>query len=370
MKTKHQEIDNRGKLLSLLEMGGTLRGYAFQNLEFPLSALNCRFERCIFVGCTLPDGLVDRFGVECYLFPAMRKPYHTFPSQLYTAEVLYKGYSPEEPTSFDHCYDSEVYMHYLSTGRESDSVGERLARSLHDQSISNALHDFIGQYPERAVVAVMGGHGLLRTSPTYRTVALIAKRLTESGRLVATGGGPGAMEAAHLGAWMAGRSEQSLDEAIEMLSVAPAYADNEWLASAFRVRERWPRNEEWSSLGIPTWFYGHEPATPFASHIAKYFDNSVREDGLLAIATGGIIYSPGSAGTMQEIFQDAAQNHYCTFGPSAPMIFLGTNYWREEVPVYPLMEELSRRGRYKGLLLSITDSVEEVEATLSAYCTI
>ena len=41
--------------------------------------------------------------------------------------------------------------------------------------------------------------------------------------------------------------------------------------------------------------------------------------GLLAIAKHGVIYAPGSAGTIQEIFQDAAQNHYSSFGPPSPM---------------------------------------------------
>jgi predicted Rossmann-fold nucleotide-binding protein len=62
--------------------------------------------------------------------------------------------------------------------------------------------------------------------------------------------------------------------------------------------------------------------TPFATHIAKYFANSVREEGLLAIAKGGVIFTPGSAGTMQEIFQDLAQNHYQSFGVSSPMVFM------------------------------------------------
>jgi predicted Rossmann-fold nucleotide-binding protein len=121
-----------------------------------------------------------------------------------------------------------------------------------------------------------------------------------------------------------------------------------------------PRREDSCSLGIPTWFYGHEPATPFASHIAKYFDNSVREDGLLAIAKGGVIYTPGSAGTMQEIFQDAAQNHYETFGFASPMVFFGEEYWRKQVPVYELLSHLQEQGRYRNLILSITDDIESV----------
>ena len=119
-------------------------------------------------------------------------------------------------------------------------------------------------------------------------------------------------------------------------------------------------SSQYASLGIPTWLYGHEPATPFATHIAKYFENAIREDSILTIAKGGIIYSPGSAGTMQEIFQDAVQNHYLSFGYASPMIFLGTDYWTKEMPVYPLLQQLMQNGRYKNLILSIGDEIEEI----------
>ena len=87
-----------------------------------------------------------------------------------------------------------------------------------------------------------------------------------------------------------------------------------------QVRERFPQ-DRYESVGIPTWLYGHEPATPLATRITKYFDNSIREDGILTLAKGGIIYTPGSAGTLQEIFQDAVQNHYLSFGYASPMVF-------------------------------------------------
>ena len=72
--------------------------------------------------------------------------------------------------------------------------------------------------------------------------------------------------------------------------------------------------------------------------------NSVREEGLLAIATSGVVFSPGSAGTIQEVFQDAAQNHYRSFGHPAPMIFLGVEHWRIQKPVYPLLTQLAGRA--------------------------
>ena len=86
----------------------------------------------------------------------------------------------------------------------------------------------------------------------------------------------------------------------------------------------------YDSLGIPTWHDGHEPTTPLATHIGKYFQNSIREDGLLALAKQGIVYAEGKAGTIQEIFQDGAQNYYKTFEYFSPMVLLSVKYWTEQ----------------------------------------
>lgn len=136
------------------------------------------------------------------------------------------------------------------------------------------------------------------------------------------------MEATHLGAFLAAAGDGALPHALELLSKAPRYDDPGWLAQAFRVMAAHPYEgeadrEARASFGIPTWLYGHEPPAPFATHIAKYFANSVREDGLLAIAKGGVVFSPGSAGTIQEIFQDACQNHYVTTGVVSPRALRG-----------------------------------------------
>ena len=228
----------------------------------------------------------------------------------------------------------------------------------------DALHDFLGNFDERKIVGIMGGHGLLRTDDMFSQIVDISKKLTERGYLMVSGGGPGAMEATHLGAWMAGRTDAETEDAIAMLQTAPSFKDTEWITTAFRVLEKY-KQDKYYSLGVPTWLYGHEPATPFATHIAKYFDNSIREDGILTIAKGGIVYTPGSAGTLQEIFQDAVQNHYLSFGYASPMAFLGTKFWTEEMPIYPLLQQLVKTGKYKNLLISLSDDpdavIEEIE---------
>ena len=150
------------------------------------------------------------------------------------------------------------------------------------------------------------------------------------------------------------------------IAAATRYASDPLCRPAFAVRSELPLPDEdgeagWS-LGIPTWLYGHEPPNVFASHIAKYFANSIREEGLLAIATAGVVYAPGSAGTIQEVFMDACQNHYETFGGASPMVFLGTDYWTITKPVYPLVRQLAE-GRPYGDLLAIADTpVPVVEA--------
>lgn len=90
------------------------------------------------------------------------------------------------------------------------------------------------------------------------------------------------------------------------------------------------------SLALPTWHYGHEPFTPFATHVAKYFLNSIREDVLLTLASCGIIFSEGRGGTIQEVFQDAGQVYYRDTDNKAPitsMLFLDSKFWTlPEVP--------------------------------------
>ena len=86
-------------------------------------------------------------------------------------------------------------------------------------------------------------------------------------------------------------------------------------------------------LAIPTWLYGHEPANLFAAGIAKYFSNAIREDTILRLARGGVVFAPGRAGTVQEIFQAATKVFYLSDGPSGPLVFLDSAFWTATVPM-------------------------------------
>ena len=293
-------------------------------------------------------------------------PYDVTRHDLYNAAELYKGYDPEDESTFATCFDSRVYKHFMEAGKIECSVEESFARTMHDHGIHTAMKEFLANYNPLNCVGIMGGHALLRTDPMYREIARISKQLTEADSLMLSGGGPGAMEATHLGAWMAGRSDEELEDALSMLLPYPSFRDEGWLASAIRVMQKYPQ-ERFASLGIPTWLYGHEPSTPFATHIAKFFENSIREDSILTLAYGGIIYSPGSAGTMQEIFQDAVQNHYISCGVSSPMVFLGCKFWTEEMPAYTLLQSMMQTGKYKNLRLTLSDSSDEITKVLLKF---
>ena len=363
MRENYIEIEELDELREVLTKTEVLRHYAFQAVNFEKCGFpveNYRFEDCLFMGCHIPPRMYYAMDGECIVFPRVKMPYKVFPNKLYDAKSLYLHYKPGYHETFYTCYDTICYERYMAHGKETSDIKETLCRVLHDHSIGNALDQFIKQYDEKDIVAVMGGHAVKRTDESYHQIVEISKRLTELGKLMVSGGGPGAMEAVHLGAWMAGRTEAEVLDALTIVSVSPTFRDPGWLTHAFEVMEKYPRDPQNHSLGIPTWFYGHEPATPFATDIAKFFDDSVRENYIISVPKGGIIYTPGSAGTFQEIFQDAAQNHYETLGYSSPMIFLGTHYYTEDSPIYPLLVDLQERGKYRNLILQITDQTDEV----------
>lgn len=311
---------------------------------------------------------VDPIRVRQYAKYLKQVPYNVLPQSLYTKEHLYDCFDLNNPSSsFEQCYDTIVYRHMVATGKIAPDAMETSARCMHDCMISNHMREFLNHYEERRVIGVMGGHAMLRSDDKYMQTARISKHLTEQGFLMISGGGPGAMEATHLGAWMAGRTDEELADAIAVLAEAPCFKDECWLAKSFEVMNRYPQVSNYESLAIPTWLYGHEPPAPFATRIAKFFNNSIREDTILTEAYGGIIYMPGGAGTLQEVFQEAVQNHYVSLGYPSPMIFVGRKHWTETTPVYPFMEQMIKTGQYRNLILDLVDTDDEIISAIMRF---
>jgi predicted Rossmann-fold nucleotide-binding protein len=311
-----------------------------------------------FLGCDFAgdDATRAEAGGAIVLPSLADRPLPVDPARtsLYTAPELY-----DAPRWVDSL-DGRAYA-WSQEARADVAPGEAaLARVLHDHAIDVALDAWrLG----RRVVGVMGGHRALRGEETYADAArlghLLGDRLT-----VATGGGPGAMEAANLGARLAGEPAEALAEALSLLAAVPTYRPSvdAWVSSAMEVRERWPDARE--NLAIPTWHYGHEPPGVFATAIAKYFRNATRESILLEVCDAGIVFLPGAAGTVQEVFQDACENYYADVSGVAPMVLVGVEHWTRTLPAWPLLEALAR-DRAMQRFVHLVDTVEEAAELLA-----
>lgn len=321
-----------------------------------------------FFGC---DGAAASLGrlieAGASLFPKLKGlPFDPYRSELYSPTELFAGFDPADPCSYCRTPDAEIYEYWSgSGGRQASAMAHALARRLHDHAISDALEEFLRvDGRDRRAVAVMGGHDLVRAADgPYGEIARLARTLTRDGFLMVSGGGPGAMEATHLGAWLADAPNERLDAALETLAIAPRFDDYAFVTQAFAVVAANPDVVPCASLGIPTWLYGHEPPTIFATCIAKYFDNSAREDGLVSVARRGIVFAPGQAGTVQELFQDAAQNAYLALGEASPMILLGRDFWTTTMPAVPLLDAIDPGAPWHEIVV-VVDSASEAVAAL------
>jgi len=338
-----------------------LRGASVVDLDLraePLDWSDARVDRTTVLGCRLPPGVGDRLvalGVE--VFPELGGlPFAAYRADLYTYEELTARRDGSAGT-----LDERIAAWFASS---SPSARDALVRSVHDATIEAAVARLV---TGRRVVGIMGGHAVARDHAQYREVAGLGRALARAGYLVATGGGPGVMEAANLGAWMSAFADGALDDSLAMLAVAPRpSADAQlFVDQALAVRARWPGGCD--SLGVPTWVYAEEAIGAFATHVAKYFANSVRENGLLAIARSGVVYAPGGPGTEQEIFTDTAQNSLTLYTVRSPLVFFGRRYFEHERP--ELLTAARRQADDYGWpeLVAVLDDPDEVVAFVAAH---
>lgn len=311
----------------------------------------------VFLGCVLlTDQAVDLRRRGALLFPRLPDvPFDPYRGCLYDAAELFGSGRYRD--------SSDAAIFAWSKGKRS--VRYALATALHDHAISDALDEATARIKPHDIIGIMGGHNLVRGQDGFRAAARLGMRLAAAGRTVLTGGGPGAMEAANLGAWMSPYADE-LDAALDVLAEVPSYRPSldDWARTALAVRDRWPNGGR--SFGIPTWFYGHEPPNAFAAQIAKYFANALREDTLLTRCRGGVIALSGAAGTVQEIFQASTENYYAAAPVDvAPMVLVGIDYWTTQVPAWPLLERLGE-GREMGRQIHLVDTTDEAAELLLA----
>jgi len=314
----------------------------------------------IFIDCQYSQqgrGLVQATGGLC-MSSGAQLPFQTGERGLYTSEELYAGIRTH---SYEQVPDAKIYAYSQQhTAPAVLNPDDSMATTLHDHHIGQALVSEVyeGAFKDSPLIGVMGGHAMRRGSLEYSHTVELGQRITRAGYAVATGGGPGAMEAANVGAWLADYEQKDIQLALEMLAAQPdaIHQRTGWARTALAVKERFPSEQQ--SLGVPTWFYGHEPPNLFATKIAKFFTNSIREAILLEQSNGGLIVLPGAAGTVQEIFQDACENYYATGARVVPMVLLGREYWTKTMPAWPLLKALAA-GRAMEQKIALVDTAHE-----------
>ena len=175
------------------------------------------------------------------------------------------------------------------------------------------------------------------------------------------------MEAGNLGAYFAGRPDQELHAAIDDLMRCPVYRGNEarYFDTARQITAALRPGAP--SLAVATWRYDDEPISQFATHIAKLFQNAVREDGLLSIADAGVAYFEGGFGTLREIFQDLAQNGAASPANQMAMVFVGTDaFGSRGSPLHLARSFAGRAAPPFDHLITQADSTDAVVAALMA----
>jgi predicted Rossmann-fold nucleotide-binding protein len=355
------DIDSVEEFDDLVRRGALrLRGWRLQGLDLRGRGEQLRAmqpQGSLFLGVQLDEAdeawLRDHGALVFHDIPDL--PFDPYRSALYTPDELYRGLGdggyPATP-------DSHIYGWARGRGRGRAAM---LAAALHDHAIDGVLDQRLAGV---RAVGVMGGHGIDRTSDDFAAAAGLGRSLARAGLHVVTGGGPGAMEAANLGAYLSSQADDAVDAALRELSAAPSFRPSvtDWAKAALEVRERFPDGAD--STGIPTWFYGHEPPNLFATGLAKFFQNALREDTLLRRCDAGIVFLPGAAGTVQELFQDGCENYYADASTVAPMVLIGREHWTEQVPAWPLVHALAR-DRPMESHVHLVDSDEEAVAVFA-----
>ena len=370
------EIESLDALDDHLADGGSLHGLRLQNLDLTdyAAALAGHSAHGDLRGLVVLGGVVPPDVAEvlhrggAVVFPqVVGAPVDPWRG-LYYPEDLYAG--------LEHGYaatpDARAYAWSIDARISTDAYAT-LIRAIHDDTVTDDLDEFV---EGRSVAGVMGGHALLRGTLEYAEAAELGRRLAAAGHVVLTGGGPGAMEAANLGAFAP--QGEALEGALARLAAVPSFRPDvtPWAQVAMEVRHDLVGDEpvvppdilgpSARSLGIPTWFYGHEPPNVFCDAVAKYFSNAIREDGILARSNAGVVVLGGAAGTVQEIFQAVTPLYYAHEDePLPPLVLVGRTHWTETVPVWPALRKLAAGRRMAGAL-HLVDALDDALACLSS----
>ena len=286
----------------------------------------------LFLDCTFDDGDADevrRRGASCCRLPAARS---TLPDPALRAARALRHPGVRRLARRAH-------LRLVAAAARARATS--LAQALHDHAIDEALTAWV---TGRRAVGVMGGHALDRGAAGVRRRRPARAACSVAAHVVATGGGPGAMEAANLGGCLAGaarggprrgagpagrrrrRSARRSDAWVgrRRSAVVDASAD---------AASRWASRPGSTATSRPT---------SFATAIAKYFRNATREAILLAdLRRRDRVPARrrrDRAGDLPGRLRELLRRRVLV----APMVLVGREYWTETLPAWPLLRALAR----------------------------
>lgn len=204
-------------------------------------------------------------------------------------------------------------------------------------------HLFVGMWrltrlPQPAIT-FFGGARLTQDHPYSQKAAELARKLAMSGYSIITGGGPGIMEAANLGAF---GYKKEKDAACESC----------------------PANEI-NSFGISLTRLNNEKVNPYVQEFVV-MEHFFERKWLLVRYSRGFAVFPGGFGTMDELMEVITLIQTGRM-PKYPLVLMGVDYWQ---PLWTwvieraLKEEMISRQDLD--LIKITDSVDEAFAILTS----
>jgi uncharacterized protein (TIGR00730 family) len=317
-----REIETLEELDAALADDRSMAGLRIQGLDLSgreRELLECDPAGAVILGGVLSDRLDEhlRHGGALVFPAATGVPVDPYRARLYDAAELYAGLAEQ---GYAATPDARAFAWYDDESVRRD-VYTTLLRAIHDDSMGDALDDLCAG---RRVVGVMGGHAVQRGEPAYAEAARLGRSLARAGILVATGGGPGAMEAANRGACEAGGVSVGLGIELPFEQGLNAFVD----------------------IGVNF----------------RYF--FVRKTMFVKYAQGFVVL-PGGFGTLDELFEalTLVQTKKVT---RFPIVLFGVSYWRGLVDwVRGTLIAEGKASPADLQLLHLTDDVDEAVALVT-----
>lgn len=206
--------------------------------------------------------------------------------------------------------------------------------ALRNSDSEEWLRDYETTSPNTLKFVLLGGStGYERNGEKYLQEVMMLKSLVEEGLKrgvtfdVYNGGGSDAMEAAGLGPWLAGRSQEEVNDAISHLSTVPKYVPEDWIRTGIDVRNKYPRISSGTNMCVTVNVFGYRPPSPFCDYYATLSNDFTRAP-VMERGKDILFFMPGGAGTRFEKAIADWLKSYDAISKNTTIIFYDSAFWK------------------------------------------